>query len=741
MAKPQRPNENSKENTKIPDTVIKRLKKLRELVDYHRYNYHVLDKEEISAEVLDSLKNELVEIESIYPELITPDSPTQRVAGAPLEQFKKVEHKVRQWSFNDAFTEQDIIDFDIRVKKFLKQSVDELNIRLHNIEKTDKLHDGISSDLIVSIDGVDFSKSEIQDLNNILKQGPTYSLELKIDGLKVVCEYIDGKLIRAATRGDGKVGEDVTHNIRTIQSVPLVLKEPVSLITEGEVWMGKKNFEILNKEQKKKGEELYANPRNVAAGSIRQLDPSIAASRNLDTYIYDIAQISSDRHNHGIRTQFDELAYLKHLGFKVNPHAKVAKTPDEIIEFWNTWQKKAPAQDYLIDGIVIKVNEEVAQRAIGYTGKAPRFGIAFKFPAEQVTTIVEDIQLQVGRTGVITPVAHLKPVSVAGSIVSRATLHNEDEIKRLDIRVGDTVILQKAGDIIPDIVKVLKELRTGREKVYKFPTHVAECGGDGKIERIPGQAAYRCVVKGSGVMHRRRLHHFASKQCFDIEGLGPKQIDLLIENNIVNTADDIFTIEKGDLLVLPRFAEKSADNLIEAINKAKEVTLQRFIFSLSIDHVGSETADDIAKHFKTIENIIEAAKIKDGSRFSQIEGIGEVVAKSLVEWFSSKDHLKLIERLLKYISIKKVNSGIDSSIKGDRNFFKGKTFVLTGTLQTLTRDEAKEKIKSLGGDVSGSVSSKTDYVLAGAEAGSKLDKAEELGVRILSEDEFLLRLK
>ncbi len=705
--------------------IEKRLALLRKAIEKHRYNYHILDKEEISAEALDSLKQELTEIESAHPDLITADSPSQRVAGEPLKQFEKVHHKVPQWSYNDAFTEEDIRNFDIRVRKFLKASGE---------SGGDKK--------VASID-------------------PTYTLELKIDGLKVVFEYENGKLIRAATRGDGRVGENVTANIRTIQSVPLILNEPVSIIVEGEVWMGKKNFETLNREQEKKGDMLYANPRNVAAGSIRQLDPKITASRKLDTFIYDIAQFNENQSKSSkgakkIETQFDELQFLKSLGFKVNPAAKVAKNVEEIMGFWNTWMEKSKKEDYLIDGIVIKVNEIAAQKAIGYTGKAPRFGIAFKFPAEQVTTIVEDIQLQVGRTGVITPVAHLKPVLVAGSTVSRATLHNEDEIQRLDIRIGDTVILQKAGDVIPDIVKVLTELRTGREKPFKFPTHVAECGGDGRIERIPGQAAYRCVIKDSGVMHRRRLHHFVSKKCFDIDGMGPKQIDLLIEHNLVSTADDIFTLKKGDLLALPRFAEKSVDNLITSIDRSRKVSLPRFLFALSIDHVGEETAEDIAKHFGSLDAVIEAANMKglmEGhspkervpknlALFSVIDGVGEVVAESLVKWFQDAAHKDLIKRLRKHVTVENFSRGATNNrrISGDRDFFEGKTFVLTGTLETMSRDEAKEKIKERGGNTSGSVSSKTDYVLAGAEAGSKLDKAEALGVKVIDEKEFLKRL-
>jgi DNA ligase (NAD+) len=707
-----------------------RIQNLRKAIEHHRYNYHVLDKEEISAEALDSLKRELVELEVLFPEYIDSTSPSQRIAGEPLKQFEKVPHKVAQWSFNDAFTPDDIRDFDIRVHKFLKQALDS----------------GVDAQ------GISFSAAEKKELQDICERGVTYTTELKIDGLKVVFEYVDGILVCAATRGDGKVGENVTHNIRTIQSVPLSLNQPVDLIVEGEVWMGKKNFEILNAEQVRLGQQLYANPRNVAAGSVRQLDPKIAASRNLDVFIYDIAsynmsgsQVSKKSIQHIPETQFEELALLRELGLKVNTYAKMHTNIDGVITYWEAWHTKSKKQDYWIDGIVVKVNEILAQRAIGYTGKAPRFGIAFKFPAEQVTTIVEDIQLQVGRTGVITPVAHLRPVLVAGSTVSRATLHNEDEIQRLDIRIGDTVILQKAGDVIPDIVKVLTELRTGKEKPFTFPTHVPECGGDGRIERIPGQAAYRCMVKNSGAMHRRRLHHFVSKKCFDIEGMGPKQIDALIEAALINTADDIFTLQKGDVLTLPRFGEKSVDNLLEAIEKAKEVSLARFIFALSIDHVGEETADVLARHFKTWKSLSDAASRVDVTALREIEGVGEIVAQSIIDWIKEREHRLLIDRLLQLISIidmsvqtKGVLSGVLQSAQKD--FFDTKTFVLTGSLETMTRDEAKGYIKALGGKSSSSVSKDTDYVIAGESAGSKLDTAQKLGIDIISEEDFRRRL-
>ncbi len=696
----------------VPEEILARAKKLQAAIETHRYNYHVLDKEDISAEALDSLKRELSELESEYPQLVTPDSPTQRVAGEPLKGFEKVQHKIQQWSYNDAFTEENMRDFDARVKRFIKDSFGEVG--------TEKVPD------------------------------PTYVVELKIDGLKVVLEYINGRLVTAATRGDGKVGENVTHNVRTIQSVPLVLHEPASLIVEGEIWMSKKSFEKINRDQEEKGLPLYANPRNVAAGSIRQLDPKIAASRKLDVFVYDIARTDAD-----IASQSEELEFLKKLGFKVNSHAKVCKSIDEVIRMWHEWKDHTKKESYLIDGLVVKVNENAYQKALGYTGKAPRFGIAYKFPAEQVTTVVEDIRLQVGRTGVLTPVAHLRPVEVAGSTVSRATLHNEDEIRRLDVRVGDTVVLQKAGDVIPDIVKVLKELRPQIKDVkglcgpkgkmtdvpaYAFPTHVPECGGDGRIERIPGQAAFRCVFRGGAAEHKRKLYHFVSKKCFNIDGLGPKQIDAFLENSLISSFDDIFTLEKGDMLGLPRFGEKSVDNLLASIEKAKDVTLARFIFSLSIDHVGEETAEDVAEHFGAVDTVMGATE----EELKGLYGVGEVVAVSIAKWFAAADNKDLVRRLLEHVRIigasdaalAAAHAGAKPSSKAGA-MVAGKTFVLTGTLSSLSRDEAKVKIKALGGAVSGTVSKKTDYVVAGEEAGSKLDKAEELGVKVLDEAAFL----
>ena len=691
---------------KTPPETKDRLEKLKALIEKHRRLYHVEDAPEISDEAYDALERELIGIETEFPELVTPDSPTQRVSGEPLKEFKKVEHKVPQWSFNDAFTEEDITDFDARTRRFLKAELS-------------------------------------QDI------APEYVCELKIDGLKVVLEYEKGILIRAATRGDGTVGEDVTMNVRTIKSVPLRLSREADIIAEGEVWMGKDTLAALNREQEKLGKPLYANPRNAAAGSIRQLDPKIAASRKLDNFTYDIALLSAsggskEAFRHGVwagsgrdetasllpPSQKEELELLHELGFKTNPHFKLCKTIEEVISYWKEWQKpkKRDSLDYLLDGVVVKVNERKYQEALGYTGKAPRFGIAFKFPAEQVTTIVEDIVFQIGRTGVVTPVAHLKPILVAGSTVSRATLHNEDEIKRLDVRIGDTVILQKAGDVIPDIVRVLTELRTGKEKPFQWPERVEGCGGDGKIERIPGQAAWRCVAKDSSEQQKRKFAYFVSKKALNIDGLGPKILEALIDEGLMTSFDDIFTLKKGDLLALPRFAEKSVENILASVEAARKTTLARLLTALSIPQVGEETANDLANHFGTMEKL-RAAKFEE---LESIYGVGEVVALSVVDWFAEKQNAKLVDRLLEQLEVAETKKKSAAELP-----LAGKSFELTGSLASIDRVEAQEKIRSLGGDVSSSVSKKTSYVVAGESAGSKYDKAIELGVPVLTEEEFL----
>ncbi|MFA5987511.1 MAG: NAD-dependent DNA ligase LigA [Candidatus Paceibacterota bacterium] len=659
-----------------------RVKKLREVINYHRHLYHVLDKQEISDAALDSLKHELVVLETKYPKLLTPDSPSQRVAGKPLDKFNKITHAVPQWSFDDAFNEQEIRDFDKKVKNFLQKIG----------EKTTDV---------------------------------SYDCELKIDGFKIVLTYEKGVLKTAATRGDGNVGEDVTNNVKTIESIPLRLTRDVDIIVEGEIWLGKKELERINKEREKAGDPLFANPRNVAAGTIRQLDPKVVASRKLSSFIYDIAKLSDGMPE----SQIDELCLLEELGFKVNKNYRLCKNIDEVISFWKKWQDDSlrGKQESWLDGVVLKVNSRKLQEVLGYTGKAPRYAIAFKFPAEQTTTKVLDIKVQVGRTGALTPVAHLVPVSVAGPTVSRATLHNEDEIKRLGVKIGDTIVIQKAGDVIPEVVSVVTGLRTGKEKDFHFPKKCPVCGSD--VSRVKGEAAWRCTNKKCFAKEKRKLYYFASKKAFDIDGLGPKIIDLLVENQLISGPVDIFDLKEEDLVDLPGLGEKSAKNLLEAVDKARFVALPRLLISLSIDQVGEETAYDLAEHFETIE-AVSRASVDD---LQKINGVGSVVAESIFKWFNDSSNKKIIRDLLSKIKV-----GGREKRKDD---LAGKTFVVTGTLLSLSRDEAHKIIRDLGGDVSSSVSAKTSFVLAGDNPGSKLQKAKELGVAVLTEAEFLKMVK
>ena len=655
-----------------PKDVPERIKKLREAINKYRYDYHVLDRETISASALDALKHELASLEEECPELITPDSPTQRVAGRPLPEFKKIKHVVQQWSFNDAFEPEEMRAFDERVRK-----------------------------------GTGGKTS--------------YVCELKIDGLKIVLTYKKGLLITAATRGDGEVGEDVTMNVRTIESVPLSLTAPVDIIVEGEVWLGKKELARINKEREKNGEQVFANPRNAAAGSIRQLDPRVAAARKLDTFIYDIARAGTLPD-----TQYKELEYLKELGFKVNQEAKEVGDIEGAIAYWKHWRDKKDKQDYLIDGVVIKVNERRNQEILGYTGKAPRFGIAFKFPAEQVTTILEDIHFQVGRTGVVTPVAHLRPVNVAGVVVSRATLHNEDQIKRLDVRVGDTVVIQRAGDVIPEVVQVVPELRPKGAKKFEWPDKIAACGGDGSMERVPGMAAWRCVDKNSAIMQRRKFYHFVGKGAFDIEGCGPKTIDQLLDEGLIETYADLFTLTEGDLDGLEGFAELAAKNLVDGVRARKKISLDRFLIALSIDHVGEETARVLASEFGTLTKIQQASE----EDLQKVEGVGDIVARSVSEWFENKNNKKILAELLEQVAVLK-------AARRKAGKLTKQSFVITGTLHAMSREEAEAKVRALGGSTPGSVSKKTTYVVVGDNPGSKAEKAKKLGVKTLSETELL----
>jgi DNA ligase (NAD+) len=660
------------------EKVRERAEKLKKEINHHRYLYHVLDKQEISDAALDSLKHELAELEKNFPELRTADSPTQRIGGRPLGKFIKIRHKIRQWSFDDIFSEEDMKEFDARVKRMLEK------------------------------------KNTGNKFSNI-----DYTCELKIDGFKVVMEYEKGVLKTAATRGDGIIGEDVTQNVKTIESVPLKLEKEIDAIVEGEIWMSKKEFERLNKERKKKKEALFANPRNVAAGSIRQLDPKIASSRKLDSFVYDISYLKSLP-----ETQLEELKLLRELGFKVNKYFRYCKNVDEVIDFWKEWEKKKNTLPYGIDGIVVKINKRKQQETLGYTGKSPRFAVAFKFAAEEATTIIEDIHVQVGRTGVLTPVAHLRPVKVAGSTVSRATLHNIEEIKRLGVKIGDTVVIRKAGDVIPEVLEALKSMRSGEEKEFKMPSKCPVCGG--LAEKEKGGPITRCLNKNCSVRLRRSLHYFASKRAFNIPGLGPKIINALLDNGLIQDAADIFDLKEGDLIPLERFGEKSAENIVKAINSQKEISLPRFIVALGIMHAGEGTAEDLANHFGSIEKISSASV----EELEAVGNVGEVVARSVHDWFRDKKNEKFLKKLLARVKIKNVQHSMSNKLKGMK-------FVLTGTLASISRDKAKEKIKELGGEAIESVSKNTNYVVAGENPGSKYEKAKELGVKIIDEQEFL----
>ena len=682
-----------------------RIEKLKRLIHHHRYLYHVLDKQEISEAVLDSLKKELFDFEQEFPEFITPDSPTQRVGGKPLEKFEKVRHPTPMLSFNDAFSEKDMEDWLERISRLL-------------------------------------TPTEASKID--------FYCEPKLDGLAIELIYENGILKAGSTRGDGIIGEDVTQNLKTVEAIPLRLRikkeilkdfktqgcDPCileairnfdfkkSIVVRGEAIIIKKDFEKVNKEQIKRNFPPYANPRNLAAGSIRQLDPKVTASRHLDSNAYDLVT------DLGQKNHFEKHQIIETLGFKTNnKYSKYCRNLKEVFEFHDFWQKNREKLPYEIDGIVVIVNDNKIFEKLGVVGKAPRGVIAFKFPLKQATTIIEDIKVQVGRTGALTPVAILKPVEVGGVTISRATLYNEDEMKRLGVKIGDTVIVGRAGDVIPDIISVLPELRTGREKEFKFPKKCPACGG--KVVRPAGEVVWRCLNPKCFARQREYFYHFISKAAFDIVGLGPKIVDRLIDEGLVSDPADLFELEEGDILPLERFAEKSAKNLIEAIQSRKKIQFPRFIYALGIRNVGEETARTLAEYFGSIEKLKKASL----EELQKIMNVGPMVAKSICAFFQEKRNLKFIEKL-KWVGVE-----IISEKKPKRQILEGKTFVLTGSLGSMAREEAKEKIRLLGGEISESVSKKTDYVLVGKEPGSKFEKAQKLGVKTINEKEFLKILK
>ncbi len=663
-----------------------RIENLRKLIRKHDELYYVKDKPKISDAEYDSLMQTLIDLERKYPEYYDPNSPTQRVGGRVLDKFERVKLKVKQLSYDDAFTEEDIMAFDERVRKFLVKN-------------------GINVD-------------------------PDYCVELKIDGLKVVLDYKDGKLLRAATRGDGEYGEDVTLNARTIKSIPLILKKPVNITVEGEVYLSKSQFEEINRRRKKEGLAEYANPRNAAAGSLRQLDSKITAERNLQSFIYELALSENVKIPD---TQCEELELLSNLGFTVNRYFKHFASIDEIVKYWNYWKKHKDSLDYMVDGLVIKLNYRKYQEMLGSTGKAPRWGIAFKFPEEEAVARVKDIVFQVGRTGIITPVAELSPTKIAGSVVSRATLHNEDEIKRLDIRVGDTVLIKKAGDIIPDIVKVVKELRDEKSKAFKWPKKISECGGDGTIIRKDNEAYWRCKDKNSFTQNLRRLSYFASRKAADIEGLSDKIMEKLMEAGLVGSYADIYKLKKGDITALPGFKEKSAENLINAIDRSREIELYKLLTGLSIPMLGEESAKLLAEHFG---DIYELCKAKSDD-LRKINGIGEKLADSIVLWCKDSKNRKELDDLLKELKVK------NSYAYKKNGPLSGKTFLITGTFDCCGRDELKSKMEQAGAKYLSSVSKNLDYLLLGQKPGSKYEKAKKMGIRIIREKELkeLLQLQ
>lgn len=677
-----------------------RIKKLQEEISKYRYAYHVLNQSLIPDEALDSLKKELFDLEIKFPDLVTPDSPTQRIGGKPLKEFKKVTHSIRRMnSLNDAFSEEDIKDWLERLQNYLGKLPD--------------------------------SKFSILDSLG-------YYCDLKMDGLAVELIYKKGILIQGSTRGDGLIGEDITQNLKTVEAIPLKLEVrnskleiPDQFIVRGEVFLTKKEFARINKDQEKKGGKLYANPRNVAAGSLRQLDPKITASRKLDFFAYGIVD-DSENHYELFPSHSSEYRKLNELGIKTNPEGKVVKSLTEVFEFKKQWEKNREHLAYEIDGVVISLNDNRLWDKAGTIGKAPRAGIAYKFSPREAATVVEDIKIQVGRTGALTPVAIMRPVQVGGITITHATLHNADEIKRLGLRIGDTVIVSRAGDVIPKITKVLKDLRVGRLSEFKFPPI---CPVDGS-KVIRDGVIYRCSNKNCAAKLQESLYHFVSRGGFNIEGLGPKIIDRFIDEGLIIDAADIFTVQEGDIAILERFGEKSASKIIKEINNRKTMNLPRFIYSLGILHVGEETALALAKYFpvKTISELCEYYKNLTLEKIQSVPDIGPKVSESIYNWFHDKKNFEFLKKLDK-VGVK-INTAKTSHLKPITPI-SGKTFVLTGTLKSISRDEAKEKIRSQSGEISESVSKKTDYVVIGENPGSKYEKAKQLNVKIINEAELL----
>ena len=658
---------------------IERIKYLTDILDKANYEYYVLDNPTISDQEFDKYLRELEELENKHPEYNNVNSPTKRVGGMVIDKFEKIKHNIPMMSLPDVFSIDEIIDFDSKIKA--------------------------------------------QGFN------PEYVCELKIDGLSVSLHYENGVFKTGATRGDGVTGEDITHNVRTIKTVPMKLQKDISSEVRGEIYMSKKTLEKLNIERKEQGLNLLQNCRNAAAGSIRQLDSKVAASRNLDTWIYHLP----NPEDYNIKTHYEALLYMKSLGLKVNPNNRLVKNIDEIVDYINEYTEKRASLPYDIDGVVIKVNDLETQKKLGFTSKYPKWAIAYKFPAEEVLTKLNDIIFTVGRTGQITPNAVLEPVMVMGSTISRATLHNEDYVLMKDLRIGDTVSIRKAGDVIPEVVEAKKERRTGSEKDFEMITNCPICGSS--LQKKDGQVDYYCLNMSCPTRKIESLIHYASRDAMNIDGLGEKIMEDFFNFGFITSIPDIYLLQshREDLQRLEGYGEKSITNLIESIENSKKNSLEKLIFGLGIPHVGSKTAKILASHFHNMDNLIKT-KYDD---LNSISDIGDIIAKSIIEFFQDEKNISIIDKLKSF--------GVNMDYLGqkvihDENF-SGKTFVITGTMENYKREELKEIVENKGGKTSGSVSKKTDVVLVGKDPGSKYDKALELGITIWDEEELNKRLK
>lgn len=651
-----------------------RMEELIEIINEADYNYHTLDNPTITDQEYDKYLRELFEIEEAHPDWVREDSPTQHAGGKIIEGFNKVTHKIPMMSLSDVFSESEVIAFDERIKK-----------------------EGIT---------------------------PEYMCELKIDGLSVSLLYEDGKLVRAATRGDGTTGEDITHNAKTIKVIPLKLKEKVNIEVRGEIFMNKETLVKLNEERKKHNQPLLQNCRNAAAGSIRQLDSKVAASRKLDNFIYHLPNPL----DYNLHTHAEAIDYMTRLGFKTNPNNRLVKNISEVIEYIEEKAKQRPTLPYDIDGIVIKVNSIEQQQKLGYTAKYPKWATAYKFPAEEVLTKLTDIIFTVGRTGQITPNAVLEPVIVAGSTISRATLHNEDYVKEKDLKIGDIVSIRKAGDVIPEVVEVKKERRTGKEKDFEMITTCPMCNTN--LVKKEGQVDYYCPNKKCPARSIESLIHFASRDAMNIDGLGDRIMEDFYNFHFIGTIADIYSLKnhEQDLTRLEGYGDKSVTNLLNAIEDSKKNSLERLLFGLGILHVGAKTAKILAKRYKELDSLMAASE----EELTTIPDIGGIIAKSVVEYFNDNHHRSIVEELKEIgLNTKYLGQEVEENSE-----FNGKTFVLTGSLQLFTREEAEEKIEQLGGKASSSVSKKTSAVIVGANPGSKYEKAKELGIPIWTEEEF-----